>query len=297
MKQASRAHELTIDTLYDIVGSFIYAVGTYCFVAPCNIAPGGASGIAIMINYLAYVPIGIMTFIINIPLILLALRYLGRNFTIKTIRSLIINTVMLDFVVAPLFDNFGGERFLGNVYGDRLLGSLFGGVLIGAGLAVIFLRDSTTGGTDIAGRLLRLKFPHIQMGRAMMLFDTVVLLASIVVFGSIESGLYGLITIFVCSRVIDGILYGADKGNMVLVVSSKSHEIADILMRDIDRGITFLRGQGAYSHSETDVIVSALRKSEFHRLKTIVYDVDPAAFIIVTEAGEIWGEGFKDFGK
>lgn len=287
----------SIDVLYDIVGSVAYALGTICFVAPSNIAPGGASGIAIMLNFLFGWPIGITTFVINIPLLLLALRFLGRKFTMRTIRSVVISTVVMDFVVAPISVAIDIPKLLGTIYGDRLLGALFGGVLVGAGLGIIFLRDSTTGGTDIAGRLLRLKFPHLQMGRAMLVFDATVLIVSIGVFGSLESGLYGMITIFVTSRVIDGMLYGVDRGNMVLVVSEQTAAIAPDLMQELDRGVTFLKGQGAYSGKDTDVLVSAVRKSEFHRLRTIVYEHDPKAFIIVTEAGEILGEGFKPMVK
>lgn len=290
----NRNIEFMLDTAHDIAGSFLYAVGTLCFIAPSNIAPGGASGIAIILNYLFSLPIGITTFIINIPLMLLALRFLGKRFTIKTLRSIIINTIVFDFVVSPILNHFGEEAILGDVYGDRLLGSLFGGVLIGSGLVIIFLRNSTTGGTDIAGRLLRLRFPHIQMGRAMMLFDAVVILVSMFVFQSIESGLYALITIFVCTRVIDSILYGVDRGCMALVISSKNRTIATKLMEELDRGVTFLHGEGAYSGSEIEILVSAVRRSEFHRLKSIVYKADPSAFIIVTEVGEILGEGFKD---
>lgn len=281
---------LLTDTMYDIVGSVIYAVGTLCFIAPNNIAPGGASGIAIMLNYQFGLPIGIMTFAVNIPLLLLAFKYLGRGFTGKTLRTVAISTVVTDFVVAPLL-RFYDVSMLGD--NQRLLGALFGGVLVGTGLALVFLRDSTTGGTDIAGRLLQLKYPHIQMGRAMMICDAVILLASIFVFRSLESGLYGMITIFVNSRVIDTILYGADKGNLALVVSEHSHEIAKRVMEELDRGATLLKGVGAYSGVDKEVMVSAVRKSQFHRLKTIVYEVDPSAFIIVTEASEIFGEGFK----
>lgn len=275
---------LLVDIAYDIVGSAVYAIGMHCFIAASNIAPGGASGIAIMINYLTGLPIGILTLLINVPLLLLALKFLGRAFTLKTLRTVVINTVILDFAVTPL---------VGQYHGDPLLGALFGGVLLGAGLAIIFLRDSTTGGTDIAGRLLRLKYPHIQMGRAMLIFDGMVLLASVAVFGTLEAGLYAMITIFATSQVIDGILYGVDKGSMALIVSDKSREIAAQVLSHMDRGATLLKGVGAYSGAEKEVMVCAVRKSQFHRLKSIVYESDPSAFVIVTEANEIIGEGFK----
>jgi len=285
---------LAVDTAYDIVGSLVYAVGTLCFIAPNNIAPGGASGVAIMLHYLFGSPIGITTFLINVPLILLALRYLGRVFTMKTLRTIVINTVVIDFVVAPLIDRLDIVLLED---GERLLGALFGGVCLGVGLAVIFLRDSTTGGTDIAGRLLQLRYPHVQMGRAMMICDAVVLLASILVFRSFESGLYGMVAIFVNSRVIDSILYGVDKGTMAFVVSSRSREIAGRVIREMDRGATLLKGVGAYSGEDKEVMLVAVRISQLPRLKRLVHEEDPQAFMIASEAGEILGEGFKRIDK
>lgn len=285
---------LAADTAYDIAGSLVYAVGTLCFIAPNNIAPGGASGVAIMLHYLFGLPIGMTTFVINVPLILLALRYLGRVFTMKTLRTIAINTVVIDFVVAPFLER---TNLVLLETGERLLGALFGGVCLGLGLAVIFLRDSTTGGTDIAGRLLQLRWPHIQMGRAMMICDAVVLFASIVVFRSFESGLYGMVAIFVNSRVIDSILYGVDKGTMAFIVSPCSREIAERVLREMDRGATLLKGVGAYSGEEKEVVLAAVRINQLPRLKRLVHEEDPRAFMIAAEAGEILGEGFKQMDK
>lgn len=280
--------ELALDILYDIVGGGIFAIGTHCFVSPSNIAPGGASGIAIMFNYLFNLPIGTMIFVVNVPLMILAYKYIGKGFTLRTLKSVVISSLMLDVVVAPFFPQY---------VGDELLGSLFGGVITGVGLAIVFMRDSTTGGSDIAGRLIQVRWPHIPIGQAMLFFDVTVLLVSILVFGSIESGLYGLICMFVCSKVIDGIIYGMDKGTMAVIVSDKTREIAEKVMEEMERGVTLLKGVGAYSGEDKEVALCAVARSQFHRLKTIAYEVDPNAFIIVSEAGEILGEGFKDIKK
>lgn len=296
MKQEAERGSLLLDLAHDLAGSLLCAVSTVFFVAPSNIAPGGASGVAIMINYLFRLPIGATIFVINIPLLLLALRFLGRPFTLKTLRSLLISTLMTDVVATPLAARFYDPQALLGTDG-QLLGALFGGVLTGAGLAIIFLRDSTTGGTDIAGRLLQLKFPHLPIGRAMMLVDAIILLCSIAVFRSLRSGLYGMITLFVTSRVIDGIVYGVDKGTMALIVTARSREIADGILSELERGATLLEASGAYSGERKQVIVCAVRTAQFHKLKTIVLRCDPHAFIIVTEAGEIYGEGFQEIGK
>lgn len=296
VKKEERAKHLLLDLAYDFAGSLLYAAGTLLFIAPSNIAPGGASGVAIMLNYLFALPIGTTIFVINIPLLFLALRFLGRPFTLKTLRTLLISTVMTDWVVAPLVDRYYDAQTLLGADG-QLLGALFGGVLTGAGLGIVFLRDSTTGGTDIAGRLLQLRFPHLPIGRAMMAVDGFILCCSILVFHSLRSGLYGMITLFVTSRVIDSIVYGADKGTMALIVTRHSREIAEGILSELDRGATLLPATGAYSGEEKEMIVCAVRTAQFHKLKTIVRRCDPHAFIIVTEAGEIYGEGFQEIGR
>ena len=144
---------------------------------------------------------------------------------------------------------------------------------------------------------MRLRWPHISMGRAILFVDFAVIALSIVVFGNLESGMYGIISLFCSTKVIDAIVYGFDQGNMVTVVSDKNPEIAQRILRDIDRGVTLLHGKGAYTGQEKEVLICAVRKSEFAKLKSIIREVDHAAFVVTTEAGEILGEGFKPVNK
>lgn len=279
-----RMKNMVLDLGADIIGSFIFAAGLICFVEPANIAPGGASAIALLINFVSGLPVGMMNLAVNIPLLILALLYLGRTFALKTIKSVIINTVMLDFVVAPFFPVYNG---------DRLLGSIYGGVLVGAGIALIFLRGSTTGGTDIVSFLVQKRFPHFSIGRVMMLVDGLIIGLSILVFGDIDSGLFGVISLFCTTKVLDGILYGADRGSLVTVVSKESRDIGHKIMEEMGRGVTYLKGEGGYSGENKDILICAVRRYQFARLKSIVHEADPKAFVIVTEAGQILGEGFK----
>lgn len=219
---------------------------------------------------------------------ILSFKYLGRRASVKTICSLIISSLMIDWIAAPFFPVYSG---------DRLLGAVFGGVFMGAGLALIFLRGSTTGGTEIVSNLMRLRWPHISMGRAILFVDCAVIAASIVVFGNLESGMYGIISLFCTTKVIDTIVYGFDQGNMVTVVSDQYEEISRRILEEIDRGVTLLHGKGAYTGQEKEVLICAVRKSEFSRLKSIVREVDHSAFVVTTEAGEIFGEGFKPVNK
>lgn len=286
MKIAGQApKEFLVDTLYDILGSIAYALGVHVFTAPNHIAPGGVVGVATLANYLSdgRLPIGTVSLIINIPLILLAYRLIGVRFTNKTLKTLLISTVMLDFVVAPL------PVYMGN----PILVALFGGVLIGAGLALVFMRGSTTGGGDIAARLLQMRMPYLPIGRAILIVDCVVLLAAAAVYQQLESAMYGLITIFATTRVIDSMLYGLDAGRMVLVVSDHSEEIAQGVIDVLDRSATLLHARGAYKKTDKFMMLSAVRKEEFHKLRDLVHRIDPHAFVIVAEAGEIMGEGFK----
>ena len=289
LKQKKYLRGLALDFGADVLGSLLFAIGIVSFTEPANIAPGGVSGIAIILNYLWDVlPIGGLSIAITVPLMILSFKYLGRRASVKTICSLIISSLMIDWIAAPFFPVYSG---------DRLLGAVFGGVFMGAGLALIFLRGSTTGGTEIVSNLMRLRWPHISMGRAILFVDCAVIAASIVVFGNLESGMYGIISLFCTTKVIDTIVYGFDQGNMVTVVSDQYEEISRRILEEIDRGVTLLHGKGAYTGQEKEVLICAVRKSEFSRLKSIVREVDHSAFVVTTEAGEIFGEGFKPVNK
>ena len=279
----NRGKELVADLVFDLVGCGLLAVGIQVFIAPNNIAPGGVSGIAVIVHHLLGAPIGAVSFLINLPLVALGLRFLGRSFTLKTFKSLIILSVLLDF----------GAVRLPAYRGDPILASLFGGVAMGAGLALVFLRGSTTGGTDIASRLLQLSFPHLSMGRMMFLLDGVVLAASAVAFWNIETLLYGMVAIFCSQQVLDGILYGRDAGRMAIIISRRPAAITHRILAELDRGVTYLEGRGAYSGEKKEVVLCAVSNQQFPRLQELIHQEDPEAFVINAEAGQIMGCGFR----
>ena len=269
-----------------LIGSLIYGIGIYMFVVPANIAPGGASGIALMVNFVTGLPVGTLTLVLNVPLLILAWFYRSKKFAVSTAITTAVCSFVLDFVV-PLFIP---------VYaGDRLLCSLYGGVLVGAGMALIFIAGSTTGGTDILGYILQKKRPHMSIGRALMIVDGIILAASIFVFGNIEAALFGLISLYVQTKVIDAIIYGGEVGSMATIVTSNPDEITEKVISELDRTATLLPAKGAYSRKDTNVLLCTVRKSQFSRLKKIVYDADPNAFVMVTDTSEVFGLGFKDF--
>lgn len=276
-----------IDCLYDALGSLLYGIGIICFTAPSHVAPGGVSGIATLVNYLTDLPIGLVNFCINVPLVIIGFIVLGKAFTAKTFKSVIIMSFVLDYVVIhfPLYT------------GDVLLASLFGGVAMGAGLALVFMRGSTTGGTDILAKLIQLKAPHVPIGRMLLILDCFVLLAAAVVYGNIDASLFGLIAMFASAQVMDNILYGLENGKMVHIVSAQNDEIAKDIIAHLNRSATILKSRGAYSGADSNTIMVVVRKTEYFKLKSLVHSHDPNAFMIVTEAGEIIGEGWKPIDK
>lgn len=268
-----------------LFGSILYGIGTQCFLSRAQIAPGGAAGIALMANYATGAPIGTLTFLINIPLLVLAWIYLSRSFALKTALACSICSVVMDFFITPVFPVYQG---------DRLLACLFGGVLIGVGMAFIFLAGCTTGGSDIIGYLIQKKKPFMSIGRVLLIIDGVILVISIFVYNNIESGLFGLISLFAQTQVIDGIIYGIDLGNMVTVITAKPVEISKRIIEDLERSATILNGYGAYSQKGTEVLLCAVRKAQFSTLKQIIHEIDPSAFVMVSETSEVYGEGFKE---
>ncbi len=259
------------------------SIGLYSFAEKVDIAPGGVSGIALMIRYLSGVPVGVLILLINIPLILVADKFMGRKFAVKTMRTVIINSIVLDGIVTPFFPQYGG---------DRMLGSLFAGVFVGAGLSLVFISGSSTGGTDIVGHLVERRFPHISIGKALMMVDCIILAISAIVFENIESALYGIVALFTQTVVINRLVYGAEKGRNLFVISQKNDRIAERILKESDRGATFLSGYGAYSKSPVTILMCVVRIWEYHHVKEIVYNEDPEAFVIATQAENIIGEGF-----
>ena len=267
-----------------LVGALIYGIGTHAFVEPSHIAPGGAMGIALMVNHFADLPIGLLTLAINIPLLVLAWFSLSHRFAVSTAFATAVCSFILDFMVAPVCPVYTG---------DRILCSLYGGILSGVGMGLIFMAGMTTGGSDILGYVLQKKRPQLSIGRALMAVDGVILLMSIYVFGNIDAALFGLVSLFATTKVIDSVIYGGDASTMATVVTRKPREIARRIIADLDRSATLVQATGAYSGKDTSVLLCTVRKSQFQRLRKIVYEADPGAFLMATEASEVLGDGFK----
>lgn len=277
------AKEIFLDILICLAGSFLYAVAVNVFVAPNDISSGGVTGLAILMNYLWKLPIGASIFVLNVPLFITSFFVLGKRFIIKTLFSTAMTSVFIDL----------GVYFMPSYSGDKLLSALFGGALMGIGLGIIFTRGSTSGGTDILSRLLRKKYPHMSMGRLMMICDMCVALLAGVVYKNIESILYATIVFLLSSKAIDFVLYGADKGKMMMIITEKSKEIASAITAETPRGVSILPVQGAYTGEEKHMLLTVVRPSEVTKMRKIVKRFDEKPFIIISDASEILGLGFK----
>ncbi len=276
--------EFAKDVAADIIGSAIFAAGVTVFTTPNEIAPGGVTGIATILHSVTGLQMGTLNFLLNIPLVLLGLFCLGKRFTINTFRTLFILSVITNI----------SEGFLPTYTGNTLVAALFGGAAIGIGIGVIFLRGSTTGGTDILGRVLLKKFQHIPLGKILLAIDFIIVVAAGLYYQTLEAALYALISVFVTERALDSVLYGFNETRIAYVISEKPTEIAEKVMAETERGITYLNGEGGYQRSKKLVIMCAMPSRQFAHFKRIVLEVDPSAFIIVAPAHDVIGEGFNE---
>lgn len=279
------AKRWALDTLIIIFGAGIYALGVHCFTAPNNIAPGGVTGIATIISYVTGARLGTLISVINIPLLIAGFILLNRKTMIKTLIGVASLSLMTDYVLKdiPVYiaDNGGG-----------ILASIFGGLLMGAGLGIVYAREGTTGGTDIINKIINRFKPEIKLGQISFLINAGVALSGYFVYKNLDVVLYAIVSVFVQSKVIDMLVYGGLEGKFLMIFSEKPQEIAERLLKQ-KRGVTLLKGEGAYSGEERQVVCIAVHKNEYVKVKRIVKETDPNAFVIITGASEVLGKGFQ----
>lgn len=273
-----------IDYLIIAVGAVLYALSVVVFTSPNNIAPGGFTAVATMLNFMFSLPIGTFIFLMNIPLFIWGAIENGLNFLTKTIIGTAFVSVAID-VLTP---------FVPVYTGDTLLAAIFGGILNGIGLGFIFYRGGSTGGTDIIALNIHKHMPYVSMGNIILIADFLILVMAFFVYNSFESVLYAIIAIFVSIKVIDTISYGTSRGNgkLMFIITNKYDELSKTIMNNLERGVTLLDGEGAYSGEKKRVIMCAVRPQQVYRIQNSVKSIDENAFIIVTTAGTIRGRGF-----
>ena len=266
-----------------LAASALYAAAIALFLDPNHLAPGGVSGIAIIINQLTQIPTGTLILIMNVPLMALGMWKLGFKFLLSTLVAVISSSIFTN-LLAPY----------GPLTTDPLLAACAGGALLAVGMGLLFKLGATSGGTDILIRVIKLKYKHLQTGSLFLITDCCVIAASALVFRNVDLALYAAIATILSSFCLDLVLYGRDEAKLVYLITDHEKAIANRLLEELEIGVTYLQGQGAYTRDNKKVILCAMQKRLLPRVQEIAMEEDPCAFLIVTSASEIFGEGFKD---
>lgn len=282
MREYLRTHKREILMAYAqiFIGSLIGAAAYPTFLIPNNIAPGGLTGVATILNYLAGWPVGITALVLNIPLFLIGYRTMGKVFAFRSLVATALFTILID--ILPLKP----------VSEDPLLGTLFGGVVLGIGLGLILRGGATTGGSDMIARMVHRRFSFITVGMFLFALDFLVVLAAAIFIGGTQA-LYAMIDIYVCSRVIDAVMVGFGGNKACFVMTDAWQKITGRVLNEIERGCTLLEAKGAYSGTSRPVVMCVMSRQEMTALKRIVQEEDEKAFMFITEAHEALGEGFS----
>ena len=268
------------------LGSVVFATGVACFLDPNSIASGGVSGIAIIITkFTDILPTGTVIALINVPILLVGTIVFGFKFLGSTMYAVLVSSLAVNVI----------GKYVGALTDNLLLAAVAGSVLVGAGVGLVFRTGATTGGTDVIVKLLRLKFRHLPTGIVFGIVDGCVCMLSGLVFHNIEIIIYAVISLMLQGTIMNKVLYGSDSARMIYVISSENKAIAKRLMEEVDVGATYMQGNGAYTGREFDVLMVVLRAKQLPRARDIVKQVDDGAFMIVTNATSVFGEGFKKY--
>ncbi|MEL7609847.1 MAG: YitT family protein [Bacillota bacterium] len=279
-----RLRERVADIAALVGGTAMIAAGLAVFTIPNNIAPGGVSGLATAIAYATGWPVGMLTLVLNIPLWIAAWRMFGVKPLVRTMIATALLSLLIDGFTPVIF------TYSNNV----LLASVMGGACMGLGMGVLFLRGFNTGGTDLLMLLLRKRFAHIPMGKLLMMLDACVVLIAVLIFRDIEIALYSGVAIFCAGKVVDALMQGVDFAKVLLVITDDGEAVAQYLMRATGRGVTVLPARGAYTGEQKSMLMTAVRRGEVTQTLKAIKQADPRAFVILHNATEVHGEGFKE---
>jgi uncharacterized membrane-anchored protein YitT (DUF2179 family) len=295
LKQKKSFVDFMWDAVSIIFGCMIMAFGMVMFTIPNNIAPGGLSGLATALSYLisetvgVSIGVGILTFAMQVPIIIIAMKVFGLKALITTVITAVAYSGSIELV-----------SLIPNLYthtDNLLLAAVMGGAAIGLGVAILFMRGLATGGTDTVSMVLRVKFPRIRAGSLMMTVDAVVVLVAVIIFGDIEVALYSGISIFVMGKVIDAVMQGFDYARVFFIITDRAEAILHALAEEMGRGVTEIRVRGGYTHEDKKMLMTVARKGEVSLTLKLIKRVDPGAFLIMFNATEVIGKGFKDIAK
>ena len=270
-----------------VLGSTVFALGFALFLEPNAMNAGGISGLAqVLVELLGVGSVGTLSILINLPLFILGGIKIGKRFFVGSLLGMVLSSVLIDafsVIVIPA--------------PEPLIAVLYGGVLCGLGLGVVFVSGTSTGGSDILVRLLKLRWRNVPIGQISMTFDAVVVVLTGLVFQDISKALYTGVTVYLCGKVVDAVVYNFDYSKVALIISKEYEQIARTIGKELDRGATFLHAEGSYSHTPTKVVLAAVKKQQLAELKELVVRIDPDAFIIVQEAHQVLGDGFSRYSR
>lgn len=283
---ATSMREYVVKYALVALGSALFAAGFQFFLYPNSIIVGGVSGIAMIINYLIGLPVGIMTIVLNIPLFIIAWKHFGGKFIVSSLVGMLLSSVLVD--VLAVIDYSPTD--------DMLLACIIGGAIKGFGLGIIYYAGATTGGTDIIAKFVRLRFPYINFGTIVLLTDAVIIIAFAAIFDRVEAAMYAVIAMFVVSKVIDLVLYGIDNSSVCYIISENSEQLVKDITDKLHRGVTILTGEGAYSHRDKQVLLCVIKRTQIADIRKIIKSIDENAFFIVSDAKNVFGKGFGDIG-
>ena len=271
-----------------VLGAVIHALAFNMFLGPNQIPMGGLSGLAQIINFLIPIlPVGTMNMVMNVPLLLLSGKLLGRRMLISSVVAVATSSVAIDAIGA--MHDFAAM--------DPFLSAIFGGAMMGLGLGLISAQNATLGGTSTLARLVKIKYPWLSTGSLIMGSDVVILVLAVIAFGKLEAALYGTIALRALEMIMDKVLYGMDPSKVAYIVSEQAQEIAKVLMTEQERGVTVLRGEGAYTGDEKKILMVAFRQKDIVQIKRTVHAMDEKAFMVVVDASTVLGGGFEDYQK
>ena len=272
-----------LDYIVITAAALLYSVAISLFLDPNSLAPGGVTGVSIILNRVLKVPTGTWILIINIPILIVGMWKFGWRFILSTMYCTALTSAFTN-LLSPV----------GAVTEDPFLAAVAGGSLMAVSLGLIFRSGATSGGTDIIVKLLRIKFPHLKTGFLFLVLDALVVTASAFVFQNIDAALYAGVVVIINSILLDVVLYGRDSAKMMFIISDNYKQIAARMLEEMDIGVTYISGSGAYSGRDKEVIMCVMKKQRSHMAEEIIREEDPDAFMIVTSATEIYGEGYKN---
>lgn len=272
-----------INLLKIAIGTAMMAVGTILLLLPSQLSTGGFSGIGTVLYYMSGISVGTTTFILNIPLFVIAYFKVGRKFFINAV----LGTVSLSYFL-NLFQGVAA------ITTDRFLGSLYGSIIVGIGTAVVLKANASTGGTDLAASVIRSYKPRIKTGTLIVLIDTIIVIVNALYFKDIEVALYSALAIYIMGKILDIFFEGIDFAKMLIIISPQWEEISNRINQEIRRGTTAIYGRGMYKKENKEILLCVMSRGEIREARKIIDEIDPSAFIIITNAREVYGEGFKE---